>query len=130
MMRATTQERGSLVKMTRRAALRAIAAAAGLLGVGAAGCAGRSGVIPMGSGMMGSATGADMSSYMQLFARHRELRRTVEKIPGGVRTVTESDAPELVTQLQAHVASMYNHLIRGAEVTCMSKTLPSLFRNA
>ena len=80
--------------------------------------------------MMGSATGADMSAYMELFARHTEIRRTVEEIPGGVRTVTESDAPELVAQLQAHVASMYDHLDRGAEVKCMSDTLPTLFRRA
>lgn len=81
-------------------------------------------------GMMGAATGADMSAYMDLFARHDEIRRTVEPIPGGVRTVTESDAPELVARLQAHVASMYEHLDRGAEVRCMSKSLPTLFRHA
>jgi len=118
-------------KMTRRAALRAIAAAGGLLGFGvAAGCGGRRGGAMMSGGMMGNATAADMSTYMELFDRHTEISRTVEDIPGGVRTITESDAPELVAQLQAHVASMYDHLIRGAEVTCMSKTLPSLFRNA
>ena len=84
----------------------------------------------MGGGMMGDATAADMSTYMDLFARHTDIRRTVQSIPGGVRTITESDAPELVAQLQAHVASMYDHLSRGAEVRCMSKTLPTLFRNA
>jgi len=116
--------------MTRRAALRAIAAAGGLLGLGlGAGCGGgRSG--PMMGGMMGNASTADMSTYMDLFARHTEIRRTVEEIHGGVRTVTESDAPELVAQLQDHVASMYEHLEHSNEVTCMSKTLPTLFRNA
>jgi hypothetical protein len=53
-----------------------------------------------------------------------------EEIPGGVRTVTESDAPQLVAQLQAHVASMYEHLDHGAEVTCTSESLPNLFRHA
>ena len=116
--------------MTRREALRAIAAAAGLFGVGvAAGCGGRRSGGMMDGAMMG-ASGADMSTYMELFDRHTELRRTVEVIPGGVRTLTESDAPELVSQLQAHVASMYEHLDRGAEVRCMSKTLPTLFGNA
>ena len=67
---------------------------------------------------------------MDLFDRHTEIRRTVVEIPGGVRTITESEAPELVAQLQAHVASMYDHLERGAEVRCMSKTLPTLFRHA
>lgn len=118
-------------EITRREALRLLAAGGGVLGLGlAAGC-GRSGSGDMmGSGMMGGATAGDMSIYMELFARHTEIRRTVEEIPGGVRTVTESDAPELVAQLQSHVASMYEHLDRGAEVTCMSESLPSLFRHA
>ena len=116
--------------MTRRAALRAIAAAGGLLGLGlGAGCGGRRSGTMMG-GMMGGASAADTSPFMDLFARHTEIRRTVEEIHGGVRTVTESDAPELVAQLQGHVASMYEHLERSNEVTCMSKTLPTLFRNA
>lgn len=118
-------------KMTRRALLRLIAAGGGVLGLGvAAGCGSRRRPDLMGSMMMGSASAADMSTYMELFARHTEIRRTVEEIPGGVRTVTESDAPELVAQLQAHVASMYDHLGRGAEVTCMSRSLPTLFRHA
>jgi hypothetical protein len=118
-------------RMTRREALRLIGAGAGLLGLGvAAGCGrSRSGEM-MGGGMMGGATAGDMSTYMELFARHTEVRRTVEDIPGGVRTVTESDAPELVAQLQAHVASMYQHLDQGAEVSCMSESLPTLFRDA
>jgi len=53
--------------------------------------------------MMGSATDEDMSSYIQLFARHREIRRTLEEIPGGVRTITESDVPELVTHFCAEL---------------------------
>ncbi len=84
----------------------------------------------MGSGMMGSATQADMSSYMKLFDRHRELRRTVDEIDGGVRTTTESDTPDLIALLQAHVSSMYSHLNQHAEVTCMSSSLPTLFRNS
>jgi hypothetical protein len=117
--------------MTRRELLRLIGAGGSMLGLGvAAGCGrSRSGNM-MGGRMMGAATAGDMSTYMELFARHGELRRTVEEIPGGVRTVTESTAPELVAQLQAHVASMYQHLNDNAEVTCMSDSLPTLFRNA
>lgn len=46
-----------------------------------------------GPGMMGGVSGTDMDRYMTMFARHTELRRTVENIPGGIRTTTESDAP-------------------------------------
>lgn len=121
-------------KLTRRAALAVLGTGGGLLGVGYVlrGVVHNDGPEPMGmgSGMMGSATGMDMTSYMEMFNRHGELRRRVEDIPGGVRTTTESDSPALVAQLQGHVSTMYSHLDEGAEVTCMSRSLPTLFRRA
>ena len=143
----------AVARVTRRAALVALGAG-GVLGAGYAlralfesptpdaapagpdeaaggGMAGSgSGMMGSGSSMMGSATGADMTTYMDMFNRHTQLRRVVEEIPGGVRTTTESDFPDLVAQLQAHVSSMYSHLEQGAEVTCMSQSLPTLFRHA
>ena len=125
--------------ITRRAALGLFAAGGALVGLGLAGgyllrdalkSIGGGGMMGSGSGMMGSATQADMSSYTKLFDRHTELRRTVETIDGGVRTTTESDAPDLIALLQAHVSSMYTHLNQRAEVTCMSSSLPTLFRNS
>jgi len=126
-----------MTRITRRAAIGLLAAGGALLGLALAGgyllrdalkSVGGGGM--MGTGMMGSATQADMSSYTKLFHRHTEIKRTVEEIDGGVRTTTESDAPELVAQLQAHVSSMYTHLNQRAEVTCMSSSLPTLFRNS
>jgi hypothetical protein len=40
---------------------------------------------------------------------------------GGLLGTTESDAPDLVEQLQAHVSSMYTHLNQHARATCMSR---------
>jgi hypothetical protein len=82
-----------------------------------------------GPGMMG-ATGMDMSTYMEMFNRHNEIRRTVEEIPLGVRTTTETDSPDLAAQLHTHVPSMYSHLDQGGEIMCMSQSLPILFRRA
>ncbi len=73
---------------------------------------------------------ADMSHYMEMFRRHSEITRTVDEIPGGIRTTTQSNSPDLVGQLQAHVSSMYSRLGQGAEVMCMSASLPTLFRRA
>ncbi|HXY66045.1 MAG TPA: hypothetical protein VEI45_17230 [Mycobacterium sp.] len=73
---------------------------------------------------------ADMSRYTEMFNRHSEITRTVEEIPGGIRTTTQSNSPDLVGQLQAHVSSMYSHVDQGAEVMCMSGSLPTLFRHA
>src|SRR5712692_7864219 len=78
-------------------------------------------------GMMGNVSTADVNIYMVMFNRHTEITRTVEQIPGGVRTTTESDAPDLVTQLQVHVSDMYSHLNQDREVSCMSQSLPTLF---
>ena len=130
---------------SRRAAIRILAAGGGLLGLvlaggyalrdllgsahGRAQAAGGPASPAMQGSMMGHATPADMSTYMDLFSRHAELYRTVEFVPGGIRTITEADDPGLAAQLQAHVASMYAHLNQGAEVMCMSSSLPTLFRN-
>jgi len=126
--------------LSRRAVLRILAAGGGLVGLGITGSyllrqsdgkprtrvPGGTGAVPA---MMG-ATAVDMSTYTDLFSRHTELRRTVQLVPGGVQTITEADAADLTGQLQAHVASMYRHLEAHAEVTCMSDSLPTLFRNA
>ena len=82
-----------------------------------------------GCGFIG-ADSVDMSRYMEMFNRHREISRVVEEIPGGVRTTTQSNSPALAAQLQAHVSSMYSHLDQGTEVRCMSQSLPTLFRQA
>ncbi|WP_055405647.1 MULTISPECIES: hypothetical protein [unclassified Mycobacterium] len=122
--------------VTRRAAL----AALGVLGAGAMVWRGyvRPGVPGLAApairltdcgGFMGAGR-TDMSRYMDMFMRHNEIHRVVEDIPGGVRTTTESASPDLAAQLQAHVSSMYAHLDQGTEVSCMSQTLPTLFRRA
>ena len=72
----------------------------------------------------------DVGRYTEMFNRHNEITRTVEEIPGGIRTTTQSNSPDLVAQLQAHVSSMYSHLDQSAEVMCMSASLPTLFRHA
>lgn len=125
-----------MTEFTRRAALTALGAVAagGVLGLRGS----RRGLLGSvlteirlsdGCGFMG-ADAADMSRYMQMFDRHREISRVVEEISGGVRTTTQSNSPELAAQLQAHVSSMYSRLDQGAEVRCMSQSLPTLFRRA
>jgi hypothetical protein len=122
-----------MARFSRRAALAALGASA-VMGIGYAlrGILG-SPVLGIrlidGGGMMG-ASPADMSLYMDMFNRHNEITRIVEEIPGGIRTTTQSNSPDLVAQLQAHVSSMYSHVDQGAEVMCMSASLPTLFRHA
>ena len=124
--------------MTRRAALTALGTlvAGSVLGLGyvcrsifdsrAPGLRFANG--PDSGGMMGVGP-VDMGTYMEMFSRHTEINRVVEELPGGVRTITESNSTDLVAQLQAHVSSMYSRLGQGTEVMCMSQSLPTLFRN-
>jgi hypothetical protein len=86
-------------------------------------------MMDMGSpGMMGN--DPDMRTVMELFAKHNAIRRTVEELPNGIRTTTESDDPRVAALLQAHVASMYKRLDERRLFSMMSRTLPVLFRNA
>lgn len=116
-----------MAKVTRRAALAMLGAGGGLLGLGYI-LRGIVGTPPShaGPGM----SGVEMSTYMEMFNRHSELRRVVDEIPGGVRTITESDSPDLAALLHQHVPSMYARLDRSDEVMCMSQSLPTLFGRA
>ncbi len=119
-----------MAKLTRRAALAALGAlgAGSVLGLRAVRHSMLTDVrLANGCGFMG-ADSADMSRYMEMFNRHREISRVVEEIPGGVRTTTQSNSPDLAAQLQSHVSSMYSRLDQGTEVRCMSQSLPTLFR--
>jgi hypothetical protein len=130
----TLSAKRSQRRMTRRAALTAVGAGA-IVGLGYVlrGVLGSPApvvrLIDDGGGMMGVSP-MDMSRYIEMFNRHNELTRTVEDIPGGIRTTTESNSPELAAQLKAHVSSMYSHLEQGGEVMCMSDSLPTLFRHS
>ena len=109
-------------RFTRRAALAALGASA-VMGIGYAlrGILGSPVLrIRLTDGGMMGASPADMSLYMDMFHRHTEITGTVEEIPGGVRTTTQSNAPDLAAKLHAHVSSVYSHLDQGPEVMCMS----------
>lgn len=87
----------------------------------------------MGGGMMNRGMmGGDMGIIHQLFANHNQVRRTVEEIPGGIRTVTESDNPQVAALIQAHVPNMYQRIEnrQGIPMIMMSSTLPIMFANA
>lgn len=77
--------------MNRRAALAVFGAlaAGGAVGAVLRGLAGPPAPqvrLTNGPGGMGA---ADMAVYRDMFARHSEITRTVDEVPGGVRTTTE-----------------------------------------
>lgn len=72
---------------------------------------------------------ADMGVVHDLLANNTKIRRTVTNLADGIRTVTESDDPQVAQSIKAHVASMSQRLQDGREFNIFSDTLPVLFDN-
>lgn len=72
---------------------------------------------------------ADMGLVHDLLMNHTKIKRTVTNLPDGIRTVTESDDPQVAQTIKAHVASMSQRLKDGREFNIFSTTLPVLFEN-
>lgn len=89
----------------------------------------------MGPGMMGMAhdraTMAQMQDIHRLLASHDRIRRTVTNLPDGIRTVTESDDPEIAQLIKRHVAEMGKRVAAGDDpnLPMESAALHSIFRN-
>lgn len=62
-----------------------------------------------GGGMMGG----DGRIIHQLFANHDQIHRTVEEISGGIRSITESDNPQVAALIKEHVPRMYQRIEKG-----------------
>lgn len=90
----------------------------------------------MGRGPVGMLTAqdanstADMGVAMNLVHDNTKIRRTVTRLPDGIRTVTESDDPKIARDIKSHVASMSQRLNDGREFNIFSTTLPVIFDNA
>jgi hypothetical protein len=76
-----------------------------------------------------AAFAADMEIVHELLTNHRAITRTVEHLPDGIRTLTESSSPRIAAFLVEHVASMESRLIEGAVFNLSSHTLPTIFEN-
>jgi hypothetical protein len=72
---------------------------------------------------------ADMDLVHGLLFNNTKIRRTVTNLPDGIRTVTESDDPQVAQTIAAHVVSMSQRLQDGREFNIFSDTLPVLFEN-
>ena len=72
---------------------------------------------------------ADMGLVHDLLMNHTKIKRTVTNLPNGIKTVTESDDPNVAQTIKAHVASMSERLKDGREFNIFSTTLPVLFEN-
>jgi len=90
---------------------------------------------PMGGPMAGrmqhadASFGDDMQLVHAMLFNHDKIKRTVTNMPDGIRTVTESEDPQVAQAIKAHVASMERRLGKGKEFNLFSPTIPVLFEN-
>lgn len=73
--------------------------------------------------------GADMQLVHTMIEGHDRIKRTVTNLPDGIKTVTESDDPQVAQTIKTHVASMVQRLDEGRVFNLFSPTLPVLFEN-
>jgi len=79
----------------------------------------------------GSATMTERTDIHDMLTNHDRIKRTVTNLPNGIRTVTESDDPELATTIASHVADMGKRVTEGRDpkLPIQSPTLQTIFRN-
>ncbi len=80
------------------------------------GMRGQMGAGMMGMGMMGgNATMDERRDLHDLFSNHDRIKRTVTNLPDGIRTVTESDDPQVAATIKKHVAEMGKRVDEGRD---------------
>jgi len=94
---------------------------------------------PPGKGGMGKGKGfgkgkndpshqADMEVFHFLLDHREEIRRTIQDVPTGVETVTESDKPEITKKIQEHVVAMHKRVKQGRGIHMRDPLFAELFR--
>ncbi len=75
-------------------------------------------------------TAGDHEAIRTLVSRHRSITRVVGEIPGGVRTTTTTDRPELVGVLRTHVRQMALRLEDGRPIRLWDPVFRDVFAHA
>jgi YHS domain-containing protein len=71
----------------------------------------------------------DMTTIHSLMAVNKSVKRTVTKLPNGVKTLTESDDPKVAALIQEHVAAMQKRMKDGAPIRLWDPLFAELFSN-
>lgn len=72
----------------------------------------------------------DHTTILVLLGQHKSITRVVAEIPGGVRTTTTTDRPELVATLREHVRQMASRLTEKRPVRMWDPTFRDVFAHA
>ena len=79
----------------------------------------------------GDASAAEVGDIHAMFLNNEKIRRTVTNLADGIRTITESDDPELADTIKRHVADMTKRLAekRDPGLPIESPALRAIFEN-
>ena len=83
----------------------------------------------MGGGMMDENMMRDMGPIHGLFMQHEKIHRAVEEIPGGVRTMTTSEDPQVTDLIRTHVREMKERIEMGQPIRQMDPLFREIFRH-
>jgi hypothetical protein len=72
----------------------------------------------------------DQQVFHTLLDRHRQLRRTVENLPNGIRAVTTSDDPALAALIIEHAHVMHRRLQEGFGLRYWDPAFAEIFARA
>ncbi len=103
----------------------------GQMGPGMGGQMDGPGMMGMGPAMMGgSATMGERRDIHGLLFNHDRVKRTVTNLPDGIRTVTESDDPQIAETIKRHVAEMGQRVEDGRDpgLPIETRALRSIFQ--
>jgi uncharacterized protein YdcH (DUF465 family) len=83
--------------------------------------------------MMGEGMGPEMMRDMRaihgLLTQHERIHREVEDIPGGVRTLTTSEDPQVASLIRTHVWQMKERMEKGQPIRRMDPVFRELFEH-
>ena len=83
----------------------------------------------MSRGGMGGQMRRDMRVIHTLLVEHEEISRTVEEIPGGIRSTTVSGRPEIANVIRTHVRQMKARVEAGEPIRQMDPVFREIFEH-
>lgn len=83
----------------------------------------------MSRGGMGGRMRRHMRVIHRLLVEHEDISRTVEEIPGGIRSITVSRRPEITDAIRAHVRQMKARVETGEPIRQMDPVFREIFEH-
>jgi len=78
----------------------------------------------------GQAHDRDHEAFRYLLTNHKKIKRTVNELPNGVKTVTESSDPQVAVKIKEHVYWMKERIEKGQPIRMRDPLFAEIFKHA